>query len=61
MWQQAERFPDTAEWQCTRCDATNRRLVAAKATEAKDRCVSCGAKHVLHPGETPVRWDARAA
>ena len=61
MWQQPERFPDTAEWQCTRCGSTNRKLVAAKASEAKDRCVSCGAKHLLHPGETPVRWDAKAA
>ena len=61
MWQQPERFPDTAEWQCTRCGSTNRKLVAAKATEARDRCVSCKAKHVLHPGPTPVRWESAAA
>ncbi len=29
MWQ-TERFPDTAEWQCTRCGSTNRKLVAGQ-------------------------------
>jgi DNA-directed RNA polymerase subunit RPC12/RpoP len=48
----------TAEWLCTRCGSTNRKLVAADTTRAKDRCVTCGAKHEVRPGETPVRWSA---
>lgn len=59
MWQ-TERFTNTAEWQCTRCGSTNRKLVPANSSEAKDRCVTCHAKHVLHPGATPVRWEAAA-
>lgn len=51
----------TAEWQCTRCGATNRKWVGAQETEAKDRCVTCHAKHTLTPGERPVRWKAQAA
>jgi DNA-directed RNA polymerase subunit RPC12/RpoP len=49
----------TAEWLCTRCGSTNRKLVSADATRATDRCVTCGAKHDVVPGATPVRWDAR--
>ncbi len=49
----------TAEWICTRCGSTNRKLVAADTTRARDRCVTCGAKHELVPGETPVRWEAK--
>jgi DNA-directed RNA polymerase subunit RPC12/RpoP len=49
----------TAEWLCTRCGSTNRKLVSADTTRAKDRCVTCGTKHDVVPGETPVRWDAR--
>jgi hypothetical protein len=51
----------TAEWICTRCGSTNRRLVAAAAVEATDRCVTCHLPHVLHRGERPVRWRAEAA
>lgn len=51
----------TAEWQCTRCDATNRQLVARDASEVRDRCVTCHQKHVISPGTRPVRWTARAA
>ncbi len=50
----------TAEWQCTRCGSTNRKLVPADAREAKDQCVSCHARHILSPDERPVRWNARA-
>ena len=25
------------------------------------RCVSCHGKHVVWPGERPVRWNAKAA
>ena len=49
----------TAEWLCTRCGATNRRLVPADATRGQDRCVTCHAHHELTEGERPVRWDAR--
>jgi DNA-directed RNA polymerase subunit RPC12/RpoP len=49
----------TAEWICTRCGATNRKLVAARTTETNDRCVTCHAKHVVVPDARPVRWKAR--
>jgi DNA-directed RNA polymerase subunit RPC12/RpoP len=49
----------TAEWICTRCGATNRKLVAATTTETNDRCVTCHAKHVVEPDTRPVRWKAR--
>ena len=49
----------TAEWICTRCGATNRKLLAAGTTEAEDRCVSCKAEHEIRPGVRPVRWVAR--
>ena len=26
-----------------------------------DRCMHCGLKHTVVPGETPTRWQARAA
>jgi DNA-directed RNA polymerase subunit RPC12/RpoP len=48
----------TAEWVCTKCGATNRRLVSTEATQVKDRCVTCHAKHVLARGPRPVRWQA---
>jgi DNA-directed RNA polymerase subunit RPC12/RpoP len=48
----------TAEWNCTRCGSTNRKLVPADTREAEDRCTHCGAEHELRPGERPVRWDA---
>lgn len=49
----------TAEWLCTRCGSTNRRLVAAETARVEDRCHHCGARHIVEPGERPVRWDAR--
>jgi DNA-directed RNA polymerase subunit RPC12/RpoP len=49
----------TAEWICTRCGATNRKLVAVHTTETDDRCVTCHAKHVVEPDARPVRWKAR--
>lgn len=51
----------TAEWQCTRCGATNRKLVPRGATAVTDRCVSCHLKHDVTPDRRPVRWNARAA
>ncbi|HEX7024655.1 MAG TPA: hypothetical protein VF187_07540 [Gemmatimonadales bacterium] len=50
----------TAEWQCTRCGATNRKFVAADVTRTTDKCVTCHARHEVTPGARPVRWNARA-
>jgi DNA-directed RNA polymerase subunit RPC12/RpoP len=50
----------TAEWQCSRCGATNRKFVAADITVTRDRCVTCHAKHEVTAGARPVRWNARA-
>ena len=49
----------TAEWQCTKCGATNRKLVSLQTTSTTDRCVTCHAAHVVEPGARPVRWKAR--
>ncbi|MFN2315131.1 MAG: hypothetical protein ABR551_08915 [Gemmatimonadales bacterium] len=51
----------TAEWNCTKCSVTNRKLVPRGTTEVKDRCVHCRARHLVSPGERPIRWSARAA
>jgi hypothetical protein len=50
----------TAEWQCTRCNVTNRKYVPEGTTVVEDRCVACHTKHVVWPGERPVRWNAKA-
>ncbi len=49
----------TAEWICTRCGSTNRRLVPETATRAEDVCVTCHARHELESDARPVRWRAR--
>jgi DNA-directed RNA polymerase subunit RPC12/RpoP len=49
----------TAEWNCTRCGTTNRKLVPATTTETRDRCNHCRAWHIITVGPTPVRWNAR--
>ena len=49
----------TAEWICTRCGSTNRRLVPATTERTVDRCVHCHTAHVIEPGKRPVRWEAR--
>jgi hypothetical protein len=49
----------TAEWICTRCGATNRKLVLMGSTEIADRCVTCHAAHLVQPDARPVRWNAR--
>lgn len=51
----------TAEWLCTRCGVTNRKPVKEGEREVRDRCVHCRLRHVVAPGETPVRWRATAA
>jgi len=48
----------TAEWNCTKCGATNRKLVHASLAEAEDRCVTCKARHIVKEDERPVRWQA---
>jgi hypothetical protein len=55
------RIATTAEWICTRCGATNRKLVAVGTSQANDRCVTCHAGHVVEADERPVRWKARLA
>ncbi len=52
-------MPTTAEWICTRCGSTNRRLVPDTASRAEDVCVTCHARHELEPDTRPVRWRAR--
>ena len=51
----------TAEWICTRCGSTNRRLVPASATRADDSCVTCHTRHAIEADARPVRWRARPA
>ena len=51
----------TAEWICTKCGATNRKLVSVRTTSTTDRCVTCHATHVVETGSRPVRWKARPA
>ena len=50
----------TAEWICTRCGSTNRRLVPDGAARATDECLSCHTKHEIEPDARPVFWRARA-
>jgi hypothetical protein len=49
----------TAEWNCTRCGTTNRKLVPATTTRTLDSCNHCHARHIVEPGKRPVRWAAR--
>jgi hypothetical protein len=48
----------TAEWECTACGSTNRRLVNEGVSRAEDRCCSCRRRHVIVEDERPVRWRA---
>ncbi|HEY3219963.1 MAG TPA: zinc ribbon domain-containing protein [Gemmatimonadales bacterium] len=50
----------TAEWICTRCGSTNRRLVPAGVTRAEDVCLQCHTPHIIEAGKRPVRWNARS-
>ncbi len=50
----------TAEWLCTACGSTNRRLVADRETKAEDRCASCHTRHVIEEDARPVRWNAKS-
>lgn len=51
----------TAEWICTRCGSTNRRLLASSTLQSTDRCLHCHTLHRIEAGDRPVRWDARVA
>jgi len=51
--------PITAEWICTRCGSTNRRLVPATVTRAEDECLGCHTTHEIEADARPVRWRAR--
>ena len=51
-------FEVTAEWICTRCGSTNRRLVPAGVTSAEDACVMCHTPHIIEAEARPVRWRA---
>ena len=59
MWQ-TTRHKITAEWLCTRCGATNRKLLSPRLAETVDRCMSCKASHTIARAESPVRWTSRA-
>lgn len=50
----------TAEWICTRCGSTNRRLVPRGATTAEDVCLRCHTRHEIEADARPVRWNARS-
>jgi hypothetical protein len=50
----------TAEWQCTVCGSTNRKLVPDAASRAIDRCVTCHTAHQIEEDDRPVRWNARS-
>jgi len=50
----------TAEWNCSKCGVTNRKLVQASLTEIEDRCVTCHTRHIVKEDERPVRWQASA-
>ena len=49
----------TAEWNCTRCGTTNRKLVPVTDGRSTDRCTHCGARHLIEPDDRRVRWVAR--
>jgi len=51
----------TAEWICTRCGSTNRKLVPDRAVRAQDACVTCHTRHEIEEDARPVRWRARPA
>ena len=50
----------TAEWNCTRCGTTNRKLVPV-TDERSHRPLhhTVGARHMHRAGRRPVRWMAR--
>jgi len=53
-------MPTTAEWICTRCGSTNRKLVPDGVTRALDECLSCHTRHEVEKDVRPVRWRSHA-
>jgi len=51
----------TAEWQCTTCGVTNRKLVPDDASQTEDRCVTCRTRHIVEKDARPVRWRSAKA
>jgi DNA-directed RNA polymerase subunit RPC12/RpoP len=49
----------TAEWNCTRCGTTNRKLVPLTDERTTDCCTHCGIRHIIEPDTRRVRWLAR--
>jgi hypothetical protein len=49
----------TAEWNCTRCGTTNRKLVPLADSSTTDRCMHCHARHTVERDVRRVRWLAR--
>lgn len=49
----------TAEWICTRCGSTNRKLLVKGVMTSFDACVTCHTKHQIEADSRPVRWSAR--
>ena len=50
----------TAEWYCTQCATTNRKLVPSDTVEVRDRCVHCKKKHIISPAQR-TSWKAAPA
>jgi hypothetical protein len=50
----------TAEWICTKCGASNRKLVMSEITETEDRCYHCKAAHRIQAAVRKVYWTAKA-
>ncbi len=51
---------NTAEWNCTICEVTNRKLVLPTSNREGDRCVTCRTHHIIERDTRPVRWLAKA-
>jgi hypothetical protein len=49
----------TAEWNCTRCGTTNRKLVPLADQRTTDRCSHCHTRHTIEADTRRVRWVAR--
>lgn len=49
----------TAEWNCTRCGTTNRKLVPMVDDRTSDRCAHCGTRHTVERDVRRVRWLAK--
>jgi len=49
----------TAEWNCTSCATTNRKLVPSETAQVQDRCVHCKTRHVVTATNRPTRWEAQ--